>query len=126
MMINDQLMKIESSNTILYCKKWKETVRFYRDILALDVSFSNEWFMEFELNSMSRISVADEKKATVKSGEGKGITISLRIDYLYEMHQYLKENQHTPTPIKKIWGSEQFFVFDPEGNRVEFWSEKNI
>ncbi len=61
-MINGLFMKIENSNTILYCANWEETVRFYQDILALDVSFSNEWFVEFELNSMSRISVADEKK----------------------------------------------------------------
>jgi len=119
-------MVIKTFNTILYCRNWEETVRFYRDILALNVSFSNEWFVEFELNSMSSISVANEKKATVKSGEGKGITISLRIDYLYKIYHYLQENQYNPTPIKKIWGTSSFLYIILIGNRIEFWIEKNI
>ena len=28
-------MKIKSTNTILYCKKWEETVEFYRTGLKL-------------------------------------------------------------------------------------------
>ena len=43
-------MHIRTSNTILYCRKWKETVAFYRDVLKLDVHFSNDWFVEFDYN----------------------------------------------------------------------------
>jgi hypothetical protein len=27
-----------------------------------------------------------------------------------------------PTKIWKIWGAAAFYVFDPEGNRIEYWS----
>jgi hypothetical protein len=55
-------MKIKSTNTILYCNKWEETVEFYRTGLKLPVISSNEWFVEFKLNEMSRVSVADEAR----------------------------------------------------------------
>jgi catechol-2,3-dioxygenase len=27
-----------------------------------------------------------------------------------------------PTEVKEIWGAKAFYIFDPEGNRIEFWS----
>ncbi len=118
-------MNIETANTILYCRNWKETVHFYRDILALEIHFSNDWFVEFNLNNNARLSIADEKRASIKSSEGKGITISLQIEHLQKLFHYLENNGFEPSPIKNIWGSKQFFVFDPEGNRIEFWVGKN-
>ncbi len=38
-------MKIKAANTILYCKKWDETVSFYRDGLKLLVISSNEMYL---------------------------------------------------------------------------------
>ena len=35
--------------------------------------------MEFKLNEMSRFSVADEKRTSIKSGDGGGVTISLQV-----------------------------------------------
>ena len=116
-------MQIEKANTILYCTHWEETVYFYRAVLALDILFSNDWFVEFKLSDNARLSVADEERASIKSNKGKGITISLRIDSLQKIFQYMKEYNYKPSPIKKIWGKDQFFVFDPEGNRIEFWSD---
>jgi catechol 2,3-dioxygenase-like lactoylglutathione lyase family enzyme len=116
-------MQIEKANTILYCTHWEETVHFYRAVLALDILFSNDWFVEFKLNNEARLSIADERRASIKSNKGKGITISLRIDSLQKLFQYMKECNYKPSSIKKIWGKDQFFVFDPEGNRIEFWSD---
>ena len=72
-------MKIKAANTILYCKKWDETVAFYRDGLKLLVISSTDWFVEFKLNESARLSVANEIRESIKSGEGKGITISLQV-----------------------------------------------
>jgi catechol 2,3-dioxygenase-like lactoylglutathione lyase family enzyme len=115
-------MNIKAANTILYCRNWKETVRFYRDILGLEMLFSNDWFVEFSLNNHARLSIADETRATVKSSQGKGITISLQVEHLQKIFPYLEEKGYEPSPIKEIWGNKQFFVFDPEGNRIEFWT----
>jgi predicted enzyme related to lactoylglutathione lyase len=114
-------MKIRTVNTILYCKKWVETVAFYRDVLKLPTLSSNDWFVEFELNQNTRLSVADETRATVKSAEGRGITISLQVADLEEIRSELLQAGLGPTPIKEIWGSQTSYLHDPEGNRLELW-----
>jgi catechol 2,3-dioxygenase-like lactoylglutathione lyase family enzyme len=115
-------VKIKAANTILYCKKWQETIAFYRDRLKLLVISSNEWFVEFKLNEMSRLSVADETRTSIKSGDGKGITISLQVSDIEQMRAELMDAGITPTPIKEVWGSKAIYVHDPEGNRLEFWA----
>ncbi len=115
-------MHIRTSNTILYCRKWKETVAFYRDVLKLDVHFSNDWFVEFSVSSCARLSIANEESASIKSCSGKGITVCFQVDDIQITHTYLMESRVNPTPIKVIWESRAFYVYDPEGNRIEFWS----
>jgi len=114
---------IRTANTILYCTRWKETVEFYRTVLKLPVCFSNEWFVEFMLNDSSRLSVADDSRASVKSGGGRGITVSLHVDDLEAVHGHLREAGRNPSPI--TWGSPAFTVLDPEGHRLEFWEKQN-
>lgn len=115
-------MKIKSANTILYCKKWRETIAFYKDGLKLLAISSNEWFVEFKLNEMSRLSVADETRTSIKSGDGKGITISLQVSDIEQTRAELLDAGITPTSIKEVWGSQAIYVRDPEGNRLEFWA----
>ena len=115
-------MDIQSTNVILYCKKWEETVTFYRAVLHLPITTSTEWFVEFKLTATSRLSVADESRTSIKSGSGKGITIGLQVDDIMSARAQITDAGWKPTPIKEIWGAKAFHVFDPEGNRVEFWS----
>lgn len=114
-------MKIKSTNTILYCKQWQETVAFYRDGIKLLALLSNDWFVEFKLNETSRLSVADEARASIKSGDGKGITISLQVADLEQTLAELKEAGINSSPVKEVWGAKAVYVRDPEGNRLEFW-----
>jgi catechol-2,3-dioxygenase len=114
-------MKIKAANTILYCKKWKETVAFYENGLKLLVISSNDWFVEFKLNEMSRLSVANEARTSIDSSDGKGITISLQVADIEQTRTELMEAEITPTPIKEVWGSKAMYIHDPEGNRLEFW-----
>jgi predicted enzyme related to lactoylglutathione lyase len=114
-------VKIKASNTILYCKKWEETVAFYRDGLKLLVISSNDWFVEFKLNERSRLSVANEARTSIDSGDGKGITISLQVEDIEQTRTDLLEAGIMSTPIKEVWGSKAIYIRDPEGNRLEFW-----
>ena len=114
-------MKIKAANTILYCKNWSETVDFYKDGLKLPLISSTDWFVEFKLNESARLSVANEARASVKSCEGKGLTVSLQVTALEDLHSELENAGFAPTPIKEIWGSKAFYLRDPEGNRLEFW-----
>jgi predicted enzyme related to lactoylglutathione lyase len=115
-------MHIKSANIILYCKKWEETVAFYRTGLTLPITTSTEWFVEFKLTESSRLSVADESRTSIKSGSGQGITIGLQVRDIKAHRTRLEDAGLNPTAIKEIWGAKAFYVFDPEGNRIEFWS----
>jgi predicted enzyme related to lactoylglutathione lyase len=118
----DTIVQIKSANSILYCKNWEETVAFYQTGLKLPMTVSTEWFVEFKLTGTSRLSVADESHTSIKSGNGKGITIGLQVEDIASTHSQLKEAGLNPTAIKEVWGAKAFYVFDPEGNRLEFWS----
>lgn len=119
----DIKMDIKIVNTILYCGKWKETVAFYKKILRLPETSSLEWFVEFELNSTSRLSIADASKASVEPSAGRGITITLKVDDIEAACAFLMEKGLKDIAVKEhAWGSKVIHFSDPEGNRLEFWS----
>ena len=66
-------LTFKTTNTILYCQKWSETIAFYRDKLELPILFASDWFVEFELDTTARLSLADEQRAKIKSSHGAGI-----------------------------------------------------
>ncbi len=110
-------------NTILYCRQWQETVVFYRDVLGFPVTFKNDWFVEFKVNTHARISVANEQRATIKSSGGQGLTLAIQVDNADEVWQLLQSRGVNAGKIKNHpWGGRSFFFFDPEGNRLEVWS----
>jgi catechol-2,3-dioxygenase len=117
-------MNIRTANTILYCRKWEETVAFYKSKLKLQVTTSKEWFVEFRLNKTSCISVANAARTSIDSNDGKGITIALEVDDIKATHSDLKKAELNPTPISDhTWGAKVMYIYDPEGNRLEFWSQ---
>lgn len=115
-------MKIKSFNTIIYCKKWDQTVAFYKNELKLPITFSKEWFVEFQLTDNAKLSVANEEKASIKSCHGQGITISFEVEDIKVMHSLMEKSELKPTMVKEVWKSKLFYIYDPEGNRIEFWS----
>jgi len=114
-------MKIKAANTILYCDRWEETVAFYRDGLRLLIISHTDWFVEFKLNESARLSVANAARTSVKSGGGRGITISMQINEMEPLQAELAAAGIVTSPIKEVWGSKALYVHDPEGNRLEFW-----
>jgi len=119
----ERMMDIKTANTILYCRKWKETVAFYKTRLRLRVTTSREWFVEFKLNEAARLSIADESKTSIGSTGGNGITITMEVYDIEKTHLYLTKVGLNPTAIKDhAWGARVIHIYDPEGNRIEFWS----
>lgn len=111
-----------TTNIILYCRKWTETVGFYRDGLQLPVCFSTDWFAEFSLTQSSRLSVADEERASIKTCEGAGITLTLQVSDIDRVWQQAETAGLKPTGIRMHpWDARVFHVFDPEGHRIELW-----
>jgi len=115
----------KNTNTILYCKKWQETVDFYRYRLKLPISFASDWFVEFKLTETAHLSVADERRATIKSCGGAGITLTLQVESINEVWEYLHNNGLPLEPVQEhSWGAHVFYFLDPEGHRIEVWSVK--
>ncbi|HPQ97182.1 MAG: VOC family protein [Thiothrix sp.] len=121
--MSEPAWQIRHANTILYCRHWQRTVYFYREQLGLPVQTARHWFVEFRLHDTATLSVADEQHASIKSAGGQGLTLSLKIDDVETVRAALQAGGLDPTPLKALWGSRVFYVFDPEGNRIEFWSE---
>jgi len=119
-------MKIKTANTILYCRKWRETFEFYRNHLNLPVNFSTDWFVEFCLSATSRLSIADEKRASIKSCCGKGITLALEVENIDKAWENIDKAGLNPTRIRKhTWNARVFYLFDPERHRIEIWESIN-
>jgi predicted enzyme related to lactoylglutathione lyase len=118
-------MKIRTTNTIIYCAKWKETVVFYKTQLQLKVATALDWFVEFKLNETARLSIADATRTSMAACAGKGITITMEVEDIASSHLFLeKTGLHPPAIRDHAWGARVFYVHDPEGNRLEFWSPK--
>ena len=117
------LLSIKRVNTILYCHNWHETVDFYQQALKLPVTFSNDWFVEFELGVGASLSVANEARSTIPSGRGSGITLTFQVDSADETWLMLRDIGLVLEPVQDHpWGARVFYLFDPEGHRLEIWS----
>ena len=114
---------IKSANTILYCRRWSETVAFYQNVLNLPITYRSDWFIEFKVTAGAYISVADERRATLKSNLGQGLTLTFQVEDIDAAWQHLYQGGAVPGPIKDhAWGARVFYFFDPEGHRLELWS----
>lgn len=117
------LLSPRTANTILYCKAWEETVAFYRDRLGLPVTFTSSWFVEFEVTPGARLSIADERRASVKSSGGAGITLTFEVEDARAVWETFRQAGLEPGPLKRhAWGAWVFYLRDPEGTRLEVWS----
>lgn len=114
--------RIKRINTILYCRNWNKTVKFYRDVLKLNVNHEAEWLVEFQLIDNSFLSIANAARTSIQSANGDGITLSFQVENINVARHQLREIGIETGPIKPIWGVRAFYVFDPEGHRIEFWS----
>ena len=117
-------LAIERTNTVLYCARWGETVAFYRSVMGLDVAFENDWFVEFRVTSTSFLSIADESRATIGAVDGQGVTLTWQVGDLSVVRTLLESKGVAATPTRRRWNADVFYCQDPEGHRIEFWSDQ--
>jgi catechol 2,3-dioxygenase-like lactoylglutathione lyase family enzyme len=118
------MLEIDRANTILYCERWPETAAFYRDTLALPVAFERDWLLELRLTEDAYLTVADASRATVGPPGGRGVTLTWRVRDLGPCHARLAAAGVPVEPIvRHPWGARLFRFRDPEGNRLEIWSD---
>lgn len=113
---------MKTVNMILYCERWEQAVRFYREALNLPVLFAGDWFVEFRLSDSARVSIADERRASIKSSHGRGVTLALEVDDIDSVRKDMEKKGLAPTPLRNHpWNARVFYLFDPEGHRIEIW-----
>jgi catechol 2,3-dioxygenase-like lactoylglutathione lyase family enzyme len=117
-------LTIERTNTVLYCERWEATVAFYQSVLGLTVAFRNDWFVEFQLTMSSFLSIADSARATLHSVDGQGVTLTWRVPDLVEVRRLLAASGIEVGEIQRRWGADVFYCHDPEGHRIELWSDR--
>jgi uncharacterized glyoxalase superfamily protein PhnB len=84
---------------------------------------TSDWFVEFQVSSTAYLSIADERRATIKSSRGEGVTLTFRVNSVDETWRQLSDCGMELGPIKNHpWGARVFYLHDPEGHRLEFWS----
>ena len=114
---------MRTSNTIIYCDEFDAVVGFYRDGLGLRTTMHRDWFVEFELHPGAHLSVADAARTTVTPGNGSGLTLSWRVDDIEAVRTRLSTSRIDVSPARTRWGARCIDVFDPAGNRIEFWAD---
>lgn len=112
---------VRRANFILYCDHWRDTVDFYRRVLGLTETFSNEWFVEFRLGEGASVSIADAGRTSIRPVQGQGMTLSIEVSDLDAARRLLDRRGAQPSPTSIRFGSRVFDVHDPEGHRIEFW-----
>jgi catechol 2,3-dioxygenase-like lactoylglutathione lyase family enzyme len=118
------LLDVTATNTILYCQNWEKTVHFYKHSLNLPITFSNDWFVEFRLSPSAFLSIADESHASIKSSHGAGLTLTIQVGDADEAYRRLITRDLQPQAVRNHpWGARTFYLFDPEGTRLEIWSD---
>ena len=115
------LFDINRTNTILYCRNWNEMIAFYQNVLHLPVSHEKDWFIEFQIDENTYLSVADERRASIKSASGKGITLSWQVTDIRTAYDKLRAQKIGVSELERKWGALVCYFSDPEGNRIELW-----
>jgi catechol 2,3-dioxygenase-like lactoylglutathione lyase family enzyme len=119
-------MQISATNTIIYCKHYQDSLRFYRDVLGLDTSFAkDDWFTELIINGSAHLSLADAARCTIAASGGAGLTLSWCVEELEPVRDTLLQAGARVTDIKGSgWRLPYFYAYDPEGTRIEFWRRR--
>ena len=118
-----QRVSVDRVNTVLYCEAWADTVAFYRDLVGFPVEHDSDWFVEFRLAPQAFLSVADAQRTTMNAVGGHGITLTLHTEDVTATRSLLENRGIEVTPITRRWGADVVYCHDPEGHRIEFWSE---
>lgn len=114
-------MQLDSA--VLYSNDIGNAVKFYRDIIGLEVDYIEEGkFACFLFEDGVRLSI---KKAVEKREIPGAQTIFIKADNVEKLFKDLKKKgvKIRKALEKKSWG-DQFSIFDPDRNKIEFLRRK--
>jgi catechol 2,3-dioxygenase-like lactoylglutathione lyase family enzyme len=117
-------LSVRSLHTVLYCRKWKECITFYGDVLGFPVVCTNEIFVEVQPATGARIGLMNAHRTRWPASGGDGFILSFRVSDIEVTHKFLQKKCSGLGPVEDHpWGARLFEIKDPEGRRIEFWSD---
>ena len=120
---SDDAVRCRRLNTLIYADHFAASERFYREGLGLEVSFANAWFVEFTLNRGACLSVVEKGTTRLRGMPISAHTLTFEIGDIEETRETLIGRGLAPGDIHRHdFGVRVFYLRDPEGNRLEFWS----
>ena len=120
---DNSVWPMRAMNTVLYCQHYAQTLAFYGHVLGLPRTVVKDWFVEFQVAHEAFLSVADQNRATIKSAQGKGLTLTFQVDDVRARHEQLRARGAITTALgPRPWAAQGFLLHDPEGTRIEIWA----
>ncbi len=113
-------MKVERVSAVtLKVRDMRSSVRFYRDILGLEVIYGGEGA------SFSSLSVADGENAILNLERGEPVNgwgrVIFYVDDVDGCWAFLKGKGFDPErPRDAAWGERYFHMLDPDGHELSF------
>jgi catechol 2,3-dioxygenase-like lactoylglutathione lyase family enzyme len=110
-------------HVVLFCRKWDDSVTFYRDILGLPVTDRRKGFLEFQVTPEARIGLLREVRSPASVRRDDRFILSFRVPDIRATHRQLQARcPDLPAVREHPWGAWVFELTDPEERRLEFWS----
>ncbi|MBB3037164.1 VOC family protein [Hoyosella altamirensis] len=110
---------------IWYVDSLSESVRFYRDIIGLEVRIEGDGYVEFAMENV-KLSLFERSKLAELIGQRAGTApcgeLGFRVSDVDATAESLRALGVTPLtgPVDRPWGERTLHIADPDGNIVEF------
>ena len=113
---------IDGSITFLYYNDLGKAVKFYKEVLGLEITVDQGFAKIFKLHNGGHIGLVDGKKGSLKPSKDKPVMVTLLVPNVDEWFNHLiKKGVETRSPPKDDPDTKtRYFMFqDPEGYVIE-------
>jgi catechol 2,3-dioxygenase-like lactoylglutathione lyase family enzyme len=118
------MLPVKSLHTVFICEKWEDCVSFYRDVLGFSVVYERERFVEFQVTPDACIGILKPLHSDAPRPSHDRVILSICVEDIEEAHAELKARfPGLPAVRTHPWGPRVFEFRDPEGWRIEIWSQ---
>lgn len=100
----------------VYVSNIRESVKWYRDILGLEVGLEYPGYVAFKLGETYLTLIENQEQINQDFS-----AFNFFVENAYATHRYLVESDVKVTEVKND-GVDHFAFFDPDGNRLEVCS----
>lgn len=111
--------------TFLYYRDLPTAMRFYEDVLGLELAIDQDWTKIYQVNAGGYVGLVDERRGYHRAAEDKPVMVCMRVPDVDAWHAYLGEvgvETLGPPNDSPALGIRAFLFHDPEGYVLEIQS----